>query len=78
MAEKKEIVVRATSRDGRGKNDARRARRNGQVPVTIYGGKGETLAALAPARELAAILRSDAGRKASRFRVTGRWCWSKA
>ncbi|HEV8138422.1 MAG TPA: 50S ribosomal protein L25 [Pyrinomonadaceae bacterium] len=62
MAEKKEIVVRATSRDGRGKNDARRARRNGQVPVTIYGGKGETVAALAPASELAAILRSDAGR----------------
>src|ERR1041385_361487 len=62
MAEKKEIVVRAKSRDGRGKNDARRARRNGQVPVTIYGGKGETVAALAPASELAAILRSDAGR----------------
>jgi len=62
MAEKKEIIVRATSRDGRGKNDARRARRNGQVPVTIYGGEGETVAALAPARELAAILRSDTGR----------------
>lgn len=62
MADKKEIVVRATSRDGRGKNDARRARRNGQVPVTIYGGKGETVAALAPASELAAILRSDTGR----------------
>jgi len=62
MAEKKEIVVRATSRDGRGKNDARRARRSGQVPVTIYGGKGETVAALAPANELAAILRSDTGR----------------
>jgi large subunit ribosomal protein L25 len=62
MAEKKEIVVRATSRDGRGKNDARRARRNGQVPVTIYGGTGETVAALAPANELAAILRSDTGR----------------
>ena len=62
MAEKKEIVVRAMSRDGRGKNDARRARRNGQVPVTIYGGKGETVAALAQASELAAILRSDTGR----------------
>jgi len=62
MAEKKDIVVRAMSRDGRGKNDARRARRNGQVPVTIYGGKGETIAALAPASELAAILRSDTGR----------------
>ena len=62
MAEKKEIVVRALSRDGRGKNDARRARRNGQVPVTIYGGKGGTVAALAPASQLAAILRSDTGR----------------
>src|SRR5438128_10175536 len=62
MAEKKDIVVRATRRGGRGKNDARRARRNGQVPVTIYGGSGETLAALAPLSELAAILRSDTGR----------------
>jgi large subunit ribosomal protein L25 len=62
MAEKKEIVVRATWREGRGKNDARRARRNGQVPVTIYGGEGETVAALVPASELAAILRSDTGR----------------
>jgi len=62
MAEKKEIIVRAQSREGRGKNDARRARRNGQVPVTIYGGKGEAVAALAPANELAAILRSDTGR----------------
>ena len=62
MAEKKDIVVRAVPREGRGKNDARRARRNGQVPVTVYGGTGETVAALAPLRELAAILRSDTGR----------------
>lgn len=62
MAEKKEIIVKATRREGRGKNDARRARREGQVPVTIYGGAGEAVAALAPLRELAAILRSDSGR----------------
>ena len=62
MAEKKEIIVRATRREGRGKNDARRARRDGQVPVTIYGGAGEAVAALAPLSELAAILRSDTGR----------------
>jgi large subunit ribosomal protein L25 len=62
MAEKKEIVVRALRREGRGKNDARRARRDGQVPVTIYGGQGEAVAALAPLSELAAILRSDTGR----------------
>ncbi|HEY6046405.1 MAG TPA: 50S ribosomal protein L25 [Pyrinomonadaceae bacterium] len=62
MAEKKEIIVRAAARVGRGKNDSRRARRDGQVPVTIYGGEGETVAALVPLRELAAILRSDTGR----------------
>lgn len=62
MAEKKDIVVKAQSREGRGKNDARRARRDGQVPVVIYGGAGEAVAALAPANELAAILRSDTGR----------------
>src|SRR2546428_13335218 len=62
MAEKKEITVRATLREGRGKNDARRARRDGKVPVTIYGGEGGTVAALAQLRELAAILRSDSGR----------------
>ncbi len=62
MAERKEIMVRAQTRDGRGKNDARRARREGMIPVVVYGGAGDTVAALAPARELAAILRSDSGR----------------
>jgi large subunit ribosomal protein L25 len=62
MAEKKEYKVQATVREGRGKNDARRVRRSGMVPITVYGGDGETVAAVAPIRELAAILRSEAGR----------------
>ena len=62
MAEKKDIVVRAVRRDGRGKNDSRRARRNGQVPVTMYGGGVDAVTALAELRDLAAILRSDTGR----------------
>ena len=62
MAEQKDITVRATTREGRGKNDARRARVAGMVPVTVYGGEGGTVAALAPLRELAAILRSESGR----------------
>src|SRR5438552_6319305 len=62
MAEQKDIVVRAVRREGRGKNDARRARRNGQVPVTMYGGGGEAVSALAELRDLATILRSDTGR----------------
>ena len=62
MAEHKEITVRATTREGRGKNDARRARRTGRIPVIVYGGEGGTVAALAPLTDLAAILRSEAGR----------------
>jgi large subunit ribosomal protein L25 len=61
MAERKEITVRATKREGRGKNDTRRARLACMVPVTVYGGEGEPVSAIAPLRELAAILRSDAG-----------------
>ncbi|HEX7999301.1 MAG TPA: 50S ribosomal protein L25 [Pyrinomonadaceae bacterium] len=64
MAEREEIIVRAQQRDGRGKNDTRRARANGLVPLTIYGGEGETVSAVAPLRELAAILRSGAGHNA--------------
>lgn len=62
MAERKEITIKAKQRQGRGKNDARRTRREGLVPVVVYGGEGETVAAAAPLSELAAILRSEAGR----------------
>jgi large subunit ribosomal protein L25 len=62
MADKKDFRITAKQREGRGKNDARRARRDGMVPITVYGGGGETVAAVAPLRELAAILRSEAGR----------------
>src|ERR671933_2935485 len=61
MAERESITVRAELRAGRGKNDARRLRARGLVPLTIYGGEGEPVAAAAPLRELAAILRSGAG-----------------
>ena len=62
MSEHKEITVRAKVREGRGKNDARRARREGMVPVNVYGGEGDAVAAMAPLSELAAILRSESGR----------------
>ncbi|HWN11274.1 MAG TPA: 50S ribosomal protein L25 [Pyrinomonadaceae bacterium] len=62
MAEHKEITVHAKPRDGRGKNDARRARVAGMVPVVVYGGEGGSVSALAPLRDLAAILRSESGR----------------
>jgi large subunit ribosomal protein L25 len=61
MAEREQITVRAELRTGRGKNDARRLRARGMVPLTVYGGEGESVSAAAPLRELAAILRSDSG-----------------
>ena len=64
MAERQEITVRAELRAGRGKNDSRRLRARGLVPLTVYGGEGEPIAAAAPLAELAAILRSGAGHNA--------------
>ncbi len=55
------VIVKAEKREGRGKNDARRLRVAGKVPVSIYGGGGETIAAVAELKDLAAILRSDTG-----------------
>ena len=62
MAERKDFRVQAKPRDGRGKNDARRTRRAGMVPITVYGGGAETVSAVAQLKDLAAILRSEAGR----------------
>jgi large subunit ribosomal protein L25 len=61
MAERETITVSAQLREGRGKNDARRARHDGMVPVTIYGGEGGAVSAVAPLKDLAAILRSESG-----------------
>jgi large subunit ribosomal protein L25 len=61
MAEREEIRVRAEQREGRGKNDARRLRARGFVPLTIYGDGGAAVSAAAPLRDLAAILRTEAG-----------------
>lgn len=61
MAEKKEFTIKAERREGRGKNDARRLRASGKVPLTIYGGGGESVSASASLAELATILRTESG-----------------
>jgi len=61
MAEKKEFVINAARREGRGKNDARRLRASGKVPLTIYGGEGDSVSASASLAELATILRTESG-----------------
>ena len=59
MAEK--VTVKVERRETRGKNDSRRLRAEGKIPVVIYGGGGESVAAVAALSDLAAILRSDSG-----------------
>ncbi len=59
MADK--VTVKAEVRESRGSNDARRLRAAGKVPIAIYGGGEDSVSAVAPISELAAILRSDSG-----------------
>lgn len=62
MAENNEqVTVQAQVRQGRGKNDSRRMRADGRVPVTIYGGEGEAVSATAKLSDLAAVIRSHSG-----------------
>jgi len=55
------ITVEATRREERGKNAARRLRQAGQVPAVLYGGKDESVALAVNAKQVAGILRSEAG-----------------
>ncbi|MEP6944486.1 MAG: 50S ribosomal protein L25 [Acidobacteriota bacterium] len=59
MAEK--ILVKAVKRDTRGKNENRRLRAAGKIPVVVYGGGSVSLAATAELKDLAAIIRTDSG-----------------
>jgi large subunit ribosomal protein L25 len=59
MAEK--FTVKAEKREGRGSNDARRLRREGKIPATVYGGGEDAVAITAELKDLAAIIRSDSG-----------------
>ncbi len=59
MAEK--ILIKAEKRETGSKNENRRLRATGKVPVVVYGGGSESLAAVAELKDLAAILRTDSG-----------------
>jgi large subunit ribosomal protein L25 len=56
-----QIIVQGAPRTLRGKNEARRLRVTGNVPATLYGGKGEALALAVNTKQVTAILRSDTG-----------------
>ena len=57
-----EILVNAKGREDRGKNAARRLRREGLVPGIVYGGKGGSVAIAVDPKALQKVLRSEAGR----------------
>lgn len=59
MAEK--VIIKAEKRETRGKNANRRLRVDGKIPVVVYGGGSESLAATATLADLAAVLRTDTG-----------------
>jgi large subunit ribosomal protein L25 len=59
MADK--VTIKAEKREKSGKGDSRRLRRQGKIPVSVYGAGGETVSASVELREIAAILRSDSG-----------------
>jgi len=59
MADK--IVVKAEKKETGNKNSNRRLRAEGKIPVVVYGGGVENIAAVAELKDLAAVLRTDAG-----------------
>ena len=59
MADK--ILVKAEKKESGNKNSNRRLRAEGKVPVIVYGGGDENVAAVADLKDLAAILRTDSG-----------------
>ena len=59
MAEK--FVVKAEKKEFGNKGINRRLRQEGKIPVVVYGGGTESVAATANLKDLAAILRTDSG-----------------
>lgn len=61
MAQKETITVKGELREKRGKEDSKKMRREGKLPVTVYGGDAEPVAASVALADLAAIIRSGSG-----------------
>ena len=59
MAEK--FVVKAEKKGNGNKNINRRYRTEGKIPIVVYGGGTESVAAVADIKDLAAVIRSDSG-----------------
>ncbi len=58
---RKDITVAASVRDTRGKNEARRTRRAGQIPAIVYGAFQDPVSIAVNPREINKILHSSTG-----------------
>jgi len=58
---KREITVTAEVRASRGKNEARRTRRAGQIPAVLYGAYKDAVSVSVNPREILKIVRSSTG-----------------
>ena len=56
-----DVTLTAAARATRGKNEARRLRRAGQVPAVVYGGQGGDVAVMVDPIPLLRLLHSEAG-----------------
>lgn len=56
-----QFTVQANLREERGKNAARRIRRTGLIPATLYGGTGGAVAVSLNAKQVVSILKSESG-----------------
>ncbi|HEV8385838.1 MAG TPA: 50S ribosomal protein L25 [Candidatus Acidoferrales bacterium] len=56
-----QFIVEANPREERGKNAARRIRRTGLVPATLYGGTRGPVAVSVNAKQVVSILKSESG-----------------
>jgi large subunit ribosomal protein L25 len=58
---RKDITVAAEVRTSRGKNEAHRTRRNGQIPAVVYGAYKDPIAVAVSPKEILRIVRSTTG-----------------
>jgi large subunit ribosomal protein L25 len=58
---RRDITVTAEVRSTRGKNEARRTRRAGQIPAVVYGAYQDPVAVAVSPREILKIIRSSTG-----------------
>jgi large subunit ribosomal protein L25 len=65
------MLIEAIGREERGKNAARRLRRNGQVPAVLYGGASEPLSLAVETRQAKLVMRSVGHNVIHELQVSG-------